>query len=33
MKKYDVEVAVIGGGSAWLTAAIVVKKAELKFLI
>jgi len=33
MKKYDVDVAVIGGGSAGLAAAIVVKKAELEVLI
>ncbi|MFW9827044.1 MAG: NAD(P)/FAD-dependent oxidoreductase [Candidatus Thorarchaeota archaeon] len=33
MKKYDVDVAVIGGGSAGLAAAIVVKKAELNVLI
>ncbi len=33
MKKYDVDVAVIGGGSAGLAAAIVVKKAELDVLI
>ena len=33
MKKYKVDVAVIGGGSAGLAAAIVVKKAELDVLI
>ncbi|MFX0000558.1 MAG: NAD(P)/FAD-dependent oxidoreductase [Candidatus Hodarchaeota archaeon] len=33
MKTYEVDVAVIGGGSAGLAAAIVVKKAELKVLI
>ncbi|MFX0036987.1 MAG: NAD(P)/FAD-dependent oxidoreductase [Candidatus Hermodarchaeota archaeon] len=33
MKKYDVDVAIIGGGSAGLAAAIVVKKAELDVLI
>jgi len=33
MKKYEVDVAVIGGGSAGLAAAIVVKKAELDVLI
>ncbi|UCC18529.1 MAG: FAD-dependent oxidoreductase [Promethearchaeota archaeon] len=33
MKKYDVDVVVIGGGSAGLAAAIVVKKAELDVLI
>ena len=33
MKKYDVDVAVIGGGSAGLAAAIVVKKAGLDVLI
>jgi len=33
MKKYEVDVAVIGGGSAGLAAASVVKKAELNVLI
>ncbi|MFX1417664.1 MAG: NAD(P)/FAD-dependent oxidoreductase [Promethearchaeota archaeon] len=33
MKKYEVDVVVIGGGSAGLAAAIVVKKAELDVLI
>ncbi len=33
MKKYSVDVAVIGGGSAGLAAAIVVKKADLNVLI
>ena len=33
MKKYEVDVAVIGGGSAGLAAAIIVKKAELDVLI
>ena len=33
MKKYNVDVTVIGGGSAGLAAAIVVKKAELDVLI
>ena len=33
MKKYEVDVAVIGGGSAGIAAAIVVKKAELDVLI
>ncbi|UCD02467.1 MAG: FAD-dependent oxidoreductase [Promethearchaeota archaeon] len=33
MKKYEVDVAVIGGGSAGLAAAIIVKKAELNVLI
>ncbi len=33
MKQYSVDVAVIGGGSAGLAAAIVVKKAELNVLI
>ncbi len=33
MKKFDVDVAIIGGGSAGLAAAIVVKKAELDVLI
>ncbi|MHA1913217.1 MAG: NAD(P)/FAD-dependent oxidoreductase [Promethearchaeota archaeon] len=33
MKSYDVDVAVIGGGSAGLAAAIVVKKADLDVLI
>ncbi|MFX0022488.1 MAG: NAD(P)/FAD-dependent oxidoreductase [Candidatus Hermodarchaeota archaeon] len=33
MKDYDVDVAVIGGGSAGLAAAIVVKKADLDVLI
>ncbi|MFX1502262.1 MAG: NAD(P)/FAD-dependent oxidoreductase [Promethearchaeota archaeon] len=33
MKRYEVDVAVIGGGSAGLAAAIVVKKAELNVLI
>jgi len=33
MKKYEVDVAIIGGGSAGLAAAIVVKKAELNALI
>jgi thioredoxin reductase len=33
MKKYEVDVVVIGGGSAGLAAAIVVKKAELNVLI
>ncbi len=33
MKKYDVDVTVIGGGSAGLAAAIVIKKAELDVLI
>ena len=33
MKKYEVDVAVIGGGSAGLAAANVVKKAELDVLI
>jgi len=33
MNKYDVDVVVIGGGSAGLAAAIVVKKAELNVLI
>ena len=33
MKTYEVDVAVIGGGSAGLAAAIVVKKAELNVLI
>jgi len=33
MKKYEVDVVVIGGGSAGLAAAIVVKKAELEVLI
>jgi len=33
MKKYNVDVAVIGGGSAGLAAAIVVKKADLDVLI
>ncbi len=33
MKNYDVDIVVIGGGSAGLAAAIVVKKAELSILI
>ena len=33
MKKYEVDVVVIGGGSAGIAAAIVVKKAELNVLI
>jgi len=33
MKKYEFDVAVIGGGSAGLAAAIVVKKAELNVVI
>ena len=33
MKRYDVDVVVIGGGCAGLAAAIVVKKAELDVLI
>lgn len=33
MKSYDVDVVVIGGGSAGLAAAIVVKKADLEVLI
>ena len=33
MKKYDIDVAVIGGGSAGMAAAIVVKKAGLDVLI
>lgn len=33
MKKYEFDVAVIGGGSAGLAAAIVVKKAELNVII
>ena len=33
MKSYDVDVVVIGGGSAGLAAAIVVKKADLNVLI
>jgi len=33
MNKYDMDVVVIGGGSAGLAAAIVVKKAELSVLI
>lgn len=33
MKSYDVDVAIIGGGSAGLAAAIVVKKADLDVLI
>ncbi|MFX1499528.1 MAG: NAD(P)/FAD-dependent oxidoreductase [Promethearchaeota archaeon] len=33
MKKYDVDVVVIGGGSAGLAAAIVVRKADLDVLI
>ncbi|MFX1573163.1 MAG: NAD(P)/FAD-dependent oxidoreductase [Promethearchaeota archaeon] len=33
MKKYEVDVAVIGGGSAGLAAAIVVKKADLNVMI
>ena len=33
MKKYDIDVAVIGGGSAGMAAAIVVKKAGLAVLI
>ena len=33
MKKYSVDVAVIGGGSAGLAAAIVVKKSNLNVLI
>ncbi|MBA7621951.1 Ferredoxin--NADP reductase [subsurface metagenome] len=33
MKKYEVDVVVIGGGSAGIAAAIVVKKAELDVLI
>ncbi|MFX1364506.1 MAG: NAD(P)/FAD-dependent oxidoreductase [Promethearchaeota archaeon] len=33
MKKYEVDVVVIGGGSAGLAAAIVVKKADLDVLI
>jgi len=33
MKNYDIDVAVIGGGSAGLAAAIVVKKADLDVLI
>ncbi len=33
MKKYEVDVVVIGGGSAGLAAAIVVKKADLNVLI
>lgn len=33
MKKYDIDVAVIGGGSAGMAAAIVIKKAGLEVLI
>ena len=33
MKKYDVDIAVIGGGSAGMAAAIVIKKAGLDVLI
>ncbi len=33
MKKYDIDVAIIGGGSAGMAAAIVVKKAGLDVLI
>jgi len=33
MNSYEVDVVVIGGGSAGLAAAIVVKKAEMDVLI
>ncbi|KKL78920.1 hypothetical protein LCGC14_2020000, partial [marine sediment metagenome] len=33
MKKFDVDVAVIGGGSAGMAAAVVLKKAGLDVLI
>ena len=33
MKKYEVDVAVIGGGSAGLASAIIVKKAGLDVII